>query len=135
MPAFTEFLNEGFGFTTAPGWSAFYALTGFHGVHVTLGIVMLLSCLALSLLCACGSSDVVGMHIELAADGSAVIISSHLLGLVEEIATSLLLLQNGKKVLHGTIAEVRASIPDLQGGNLESIFLRATGYDQPEASS
>ncbi|MCA8945170.1 MAG: ABC transporter ATP-binding protein [Planctomycetes bacterium] len=72
---------------------------------------------------------------QLAADGSAVIISSHLLGLVEEIATSLLLLQNGKKVLHGTIAEVRASIPDLQGGNLESIFLRATGYDQPEASS
>ena len=41
--------GEGFGFTTAPGWSAFYALTGFHGVHVTLGIVMLLSCLALSL--------------------------------------------------------------------------------------
>lgn len=72
---------------------------------------------------------------QLAADGSAVIISSHLLGLVEEIATSLLLLQNGKKVLHGTIAEVRASIPDLQGGNLESIFLRATGYDQPEATA
>ena len=46
---FTEFLNEGYGFTTAPAWSAFYALTGFHGVHVTLGIVMLLSCLALSL--------------------------------------------------------------------------------------
>ena len=28
--------------------SAFYTLTGFHGVHVTLGIVMLLSALALT---------------------------------------------------------------------------------------
>lgn len=67
---------------------------------------------------------------QLAADGSAVIISSHLLGLVEEIATSLLLLQDGKKVLHGSIAEVRASAPDLKDGNLESIFLRATGYEE-----
>ena len=45
---FTEFVNEGYGFTHSPAWSAFYTLTGFHGVHVTLGIVMLLSCLALS---------------------------------------------------------------------------------------
>lgn len=67
---------------------------------------------------------------QLAADGSAVIISSHLLGLVEEIATSLLLLQDGRKVLHGSIAEVRASAPDLKDGNLESIFLRATGYEE-----
>jgi heme/copper-type cytochrome/quinol oxidase subunit 3 len=29
--------------------SAFFALTGFHGVHVTIGIVMLLSLVALSL--------------------------------------------------------------------------------------
>ena len=67
---------------------------------------------------------------QLAADGSAVIISSHLLGLVEEIATSLLLLQNGKKVLHGSIADVRASAPDLKDGTLESIFMRATGYEE-----
>jgi cytochrome c oxidase subunit 3/cytochrome o ubiquinol oxidase subunit 3 len=46
---FTEFLNEGYGFTHSPGWSAFYTLTGFHGAHVTIGIVMLLSTLALSL--------------------------------------------------------------------------------------
>ena len=46
---FTEFLNEGYGFTHSPAWSAFYTLTGFHGVHVTLGIVMLLSTAALSL--------------------------------------------------------------------------------------
>ncbi|HWJ96547.1 MAG TPA: heme-copper oxidase subunit III [Acidimicrobiales bacterium] len=46
---FTEFLGEGYGFTHSPAWSAFYTLTGFHGVHVTLGIVMLLSTAALSL--------------------------------------------------------------------------------------
>ena len=46
---FTEFLNEGYGYTHSPAWSAFYTLTGFHGVHVTLGIIMLLSLLALSL--------------------------------------------------------------------------------------
>ena len=46
---FKEFLNAGYGFTHSPAWSAFFALTGFHGVHVTLGIVMLVSALALSL--------------------------------------------------------------------------------------
>jgi heme/copper-type cytochrome/quinol oxidase subunit 3 len=46
---FTEFINEGYGMTHSPAWSAFFTLTGFHGVHVTLGIVMLLSTAALSL--------------------------------------------------------------------------------------
>ncbi len=45
---FTEFLNEGYGFTASPAWSAFFTLTGFHGVHVTLGILMLLSVVLLS---------------------------------------------------------------------------------------
>jgi heme/copper-type cytochrome/quinol oxidase subunit 3 len=45
---FKEFLNEGYGFTNSPAWSAFYALTGFHGVHVTVGIIMLLSTVLLS---------------------------------------------------------------------------------------
>jgi len=45
---FTEFVREGYGYTQSPAWSAFYTLTGFHGVHVTLGIVMLLSLATLS---------------------------------------------------------------------------------------
>ncbi len=40
---FTAFANEGLGYTTNPAASAFYTLTGFHGVHVSLGIVMLMS--------------------------------------------------------------------------------------------
>lgn len=40
---FTSFYREGLGYTTSLFSSSFYTLTGFHGVHVTLGIVMLLS--------------------------------------------------------------------------------------------
>jgi len=40
---FTSFYHEGLGFTTSLFSSSFYTLTGFHGVHVTVGIIMLLS--------------------------------------------------------------------------------------------
>ncbi len=40
---FTTFLREGLGYTTSPFSSAFFTLTGFHGVHVSVGIVMLMS--------------------------------------------------------------------------------------------
>jgi len=46
---FTSFVREGLGFTTNIFGSAFYTLTGFHGVHVTVGIVMLLSLVGLSM--------------------------------------------------------------------------------------
>ena len=45
---FTAFYREGLGFTTNIFGSAFYTLTGFHGVHVTIGIIMLISALVLS---------------------------------------------------------------------------------------
>ncbi len=40
---FTAFYREDLGYTTNLFSSAFYTLTGFHGVHVSLGIVMLMS--------------------------------------------------------------------------------------------
>jgi heme/copper-type cytochrome/quinol oxidase subunit 3 len=40
---FTTFYREGLGFTTSLFSSSFYTLTGFHGVHVSVGIIMLLS--------------------------------------------------------------------------------------------
>ncbi|MDH3754304.1 MAG: heme-copper oxidase subunit III, partial [Acidimicrobiia bacterium] len=40
---FTVFYNEGLGFTTNLFSSAFFTLTGFHGVHVSIGIIMLMS--------------------------------------------------------------------------------------------
>ena len=45
---FTGFVKEGMGFTTNVAASAFFTLTGFHGVHVSLGIVMLMSLVMLS---------------------------------------------------------------------------------------
>jgi cytochrome c oxidase subunit 3/cytochrome o ubiquinol oxidase subunit 3 len=46
---FTEFYHEGLGLTTNMFGSTFYTLTGFHGAHVTIGIIMLLSLFVLSL--------------------------------------------------------------------------------------
>lgn len=65
-----------------------------------------------------------------AAGGAAIIISSHLLNLVELIATKILLLQHGKKLLHGTLPEIQAAVPNLrENADLEEIFMRATGYE------
>jgi heme/copper-type cytochrome/quinol oxidase subunit 3 len=43
MYEFTTFYREGLGFTTSLFSSSFYTLTGFHGVHVTVGVIMLLA--------------------------------------------------------------------------------------------
>ena len=40
---FTVFYREGLGFTTSLFSSSFFTLTGFHGVHVSIGIIMLVS--------------------------------------------------------------------------------------------
>ncbi len=46
---FTGFVNEGLGFTTNIFSSAFFTLTGFHGAHVLIGIVILMTMFARSL--------------------------------------------------------------------------------------
>jgi heme/copper-type cytochrome/quinol oxidase subunit 3 len=40
---FTSFYHEGLGFTTSLFSSSFFTLTGFHGVHVSIGVLMLLA--------------------------------------------------------------------------------------------
>ena len=46
---FTFFVEEGFKLETSPFSASFFMLTGFHGIHVTLGVVMLVAIWALSL--------------------------------------------------------------------------------------
>lgn len=46
---FTVFVKEGFTVTSSPAGSAFFVLTSFHGAHVTLGIVLLLSLVVMSM--------------------------------------------------------------------------------------
>lgn len=45
---FSDFHREGLGLTTNMFGSTFFTLTGFHGAHVTIGIIMLLSLVILS---------------------------------------------------------------------------------------
>src|SRR5213593_1215796 len=63
---------------------------------------------------------------ERARQGAAVVLSSHLLHLVEEICTRVLIMQRGRKVALGTIAEILTERPDLRGLSLEDIFLALT---------
>ena len=46
---FTTFYEEDLALSTSPFGSAFFVLTGFHGAHVTIGILMLLSLVGMNL--------------------------------------------------------------------------------------
>ena len=54
---FTSFVNEGLTLSTSAFGSAFFMLTGFHGAHVTVGILMLLSLFGLSVSGRLGQED------------------------------------------------------------------------------
>src|ERR1041385_1140875 len=62
--------------------------------------------------------------------GAAILLSSHLLHLVEEICTRVIIMDRGHKVADGTFEEL-ASRADLAtaGSRLEEISLRVTGHD------
>jgi ABC-2 type transport system ATP-binding protein len=62
-----------------------------------------------------------------AAAGAAVIISSHLLSLFEDLITSLLIMHRGRQVLHGPLAALRRQITaDGRHETLEEVFFRLT---------
>src|ERR1043166_6951080 len=62
-----------------------------------------------------------------ARSGAAVIVSSHLLHLVEEICSHILILKNGRKIIAGTIGELTEKFSEQTGEmNLEEVFFRAT---------
>jgi len=65
-----------------------------------------------------------------AKTGASVLVSSHLLHLVEEICSRVIIMDRGRKVADGTVAELaaRADLAEA-GSNLEQIFLRVTGGD------
>jgi ABC-2 type transport system ATP-binding protein len=62
-----------------------------------------------------------------ARDGAAIIISSHLLHLVEEICSRILILKDGRKLIDGTLAEITRKFSEQPGdASLEEVFFRAT---------
>ena len=76
--------------------------------------------------------DPLGIHrmklsiVAAAQRGVAVIVSSHLLHLVEEICTRIVIIDNGTKVADGTLAELVARAREGES-TLEKIFLDVTG--------
>ncbi len=68
-----------------------------------------------------------GSIIGRAAAGAAIIVSSHLLSLVEDLCTHLLILHKGRCLFSGTVEEARSQYAGLQGdASLEDVFFRAT---------
>ncbi len=68
--------------------------------------------------------------------GAAVMISSHLLSLVEDLCTSILVMHRGKMLLRGTLLELRQAI-DASGRpeSLEDLFFRLTEADPVDAAT
>jgi ABC-2 type transport system ATP-binding protein len=64
--------------------------------------------------------------------GAAVLLSSHLLHLVEEICTRVLIMRRGRVLAFGTISEIVAARPDLAGLRLEEVFLGLVGQEGAE---
>jgi ABC-2 type transport system ATP-binding protein len=74
-----------------------------------------------------------GTIAQRAAAGAAIVVSSHLLALVEDLCTHLLILNKGQRLFYGSLDEARSQYADLQGeASLEEVFFRAT--EQPAKS-
>lgn len=70
---------------------------------------------------------------ERAARGSALVLSSHLLPLVEEICHRVLVIAGGKAVALGTLAEIRERLGHHEDGaaSLEELFIQITAAEPP----
>ena len=64
-------------------------------------------------------------------EGAAIVLSSHLLHLVEELCHRILIIANGKLVVLGTLEEIRARLGEQagEGASLEELFIRITAKD------
>jgi ABC-2 type transport system ATP-binding protein len=65
---------------------------------------------------------------RLAREGAAIILSSHLLSLLEEVCTHVLIMKQGRRIALGALPEVVAQFSNGESGvSLEEVFIRATG--------
>ena len=64
---------------------------------------------------------------EQAAAGAAVVVSSHLLALVEDLCTHLLVLHRGRRLFLGPVQEARTAVAEMSAdASLEDVFFRLT---------
>jgi ABC-2 type transport system ATP-binding protein len=68
-----------------------------------------------------------------AEQGTALVLSSHLLPLVEELCHRILVIAGGRAVALGSLAEIRAqlSVPEEGSASLEELFVRITHTGTP----
>lgn len=64
-----------------------------------------------------------------ARSGVAVLMSTHLLSIAEELADTIGIVDRGRMLAHGTLAELRTRVQ--MHGPLEDLFLKLTGGDRP----
>ncbi len=66
--------------------------------------------------------------VQRAQSGCAIVLSSHLLHLLEEVCTHVLILKRGTRIANGTLRDVAAQFSNGEEGvDLEEVFIRATG--------
>jgi ABC-2 type transport system ATP-binding protein len=64
-----------------------------------------------------------------ARDGASILVSSHLLHLVEEVCSRVIIMDRGQKVADGSVAQLAARVESAgAGSSLEQIFLQVTGH-------
>jgi ABC-2 type transport system ATP-binding protein len=73
------------------------------------------------------------LFISQARSGVAVLMSTHLLSIAEELADTIGIIDRGKMLLTGTLAEIRER--SQLHGPLEDLFLKLTGGDRPRLSA
>ncbi len=65
--------------------------------------------------------------VERSKQGASVIVSSHLLSLIEDLCSHLLILSKGRALFFGTMEQIHDKYPDIDSGtSLEAIFFHAT---------
>ncbi len=76
--------------------------------------------------------------IERARNGAAFLISSHLLSLIEDLCTHLLILHHGRSLFFGKVVEARTAFAAAGGdadASLEEVFFRATETDREDIAA
>ena len=66
-----------------------------------------------------------------ARTGAALVLSSHLLALVEELCHRVLVVDRGRAVALGTVDEIRAQLRGPADASLEELFVRLTAGERP----
>jgi ABC-2 type transport system ATP-binding protein len=66
---------------------------------------------------------------RLGQEGAAIVISSHLLHLLEELCSHVLILKEGRRVAYGTLDGVRREFSGSSDASLEDVFVRIATED------